>query len=122
MCIRDSPGTDGWTVDEALAGQPGDTISVRGGGSSDDELIVATNGFVSPRRQELFRPGQPLRLLAKDRALFEEGRYVTEIRTATSRDGTPVDYYLLHPQTPATGPQPLFMTGYGCLLYTSRCV
>ncbi|MBA3929725.1 MAG: hypothetical protein C0521_09065 [Xanthomonas sp.] len=107
------PGADGWTVDEALAGQPGDNISVRGGGSSDDDLIVATNGFVNPRRQELFRPGQPLRLLAKDRALFEEGRYVTEIRTATSRDGTSVDYYLLHPKTPAAGPQPLFMTGYG---------
>lgn len=108
-----TPAAGGWKVEEALAGRPGDNISVRGGGSSDDDLIVATNGFVAPRRQELFRPGQPLTLLAKDRVLFDEDRYVTEIRTATSRDGTRVDYYLLRPKTPANGPQPLFMTGYG---------
>lgn len=108
-----SPTAGGWTVEEALAGKPGDNISVRGGGSSDDDLIVATNGFVTPRRQEVFRPGQTPKLLAKDRSLFEEGRYVTEIRTATSRDGTDVDYYLLRPKAPASGTQPLFMTGYG---------
>jgi len=109
-----SPTASGWQVEEALAGRPGDNISVRGGGSPADDLIIATNGFVTPRRQELFRAGQPLQLLAKDPVLFDESRYVTEIRTATSRDGTTVDYYLLRPKTPAsTGPQPVFMTGYG---------
>lgn len=109
-----TPGEAGWTVEEALSGRPGDSISVRGGGSSKDDLIVATNGFVTPRRQELLRPGAPPTLLAKDPQWFDENSYVTEIRTATSRDGTTVDYYLLHPKSPARpGPQPLFMTGYG---------
>jgi len=108
-----SPDGAGWKVEEALPGQPGESISVRGGATSEDDLIVATNGFVSPRRQELFRPGQPLQLLAQDPVLFDGSGYVTEIRSATSRDGTSVDYYLLHPKQPKAGPQPLFMTGYG---------
>jgi prolyl oligopeptidase len=109
-----TPGANGWRVEEALAGRPGDSISVHGGGSAEDDLIIATNGFVTPRRQELFRLNKPLKLLAKDPVLFDESRYVTEIRTATSRDGTKVDYYLLRPKTPASkGPQPVFMTGYG---------
>ncbi|MEN4903147.1 prolyl oligopeptidase family serine peptidase [Luteimonas sp. TWI1437] len=108
-----TPGEAGWRVDEAIAGAPGDTLSVRGGGSSADDLIMTREGFVAPRRQSLYRPGQPLRLLAEDRSLFDGAGYITEIRTATSRDGTTVDYWLLRPKTLAPGPQPLFMTGYG---------
>jgi prolyl oligopeptidase len=109
-----SPTADGWSVEESIAGRPGDNISVRGGATSEDDLIVATNGFVTPRRQEIFGKGKPVKLLAQDPVLFDGSRYVTEIRTATSRDGTEVDYYLLRPSAPAKpGPRPLLMTGYG---------
>jgi len=108
-----TPADGGWQIEEAIPGAPGEALSVRGGGSSADDLVVTRNGFVTPRQQSLYRPGRPPRLLAQDRSLFDGAGYVTEIRTAISPDGTEVDYWLLRPRSPSPGPQPLLMTGYG---------
>ena len=69
--------------------------------------------FFTPRSQYLLRDDEPRRLLAQDPVLMDGAGFTTEIGSATSRDGTSVDYFLLKPRHPKPGPQPLLMTGYG---------
>lgn len=111
-----TPGDDGWSTHEVFQAEPGDTVTLRGG----EELIVTTDGFTTPRRQELHRPGKPVALLARDPVMYEADGYVTEIGSATSRDGTPVDYFLLRPKQASTQPQPLLVTGYAAFATSFR--
>lgn len=111
-----TPEAGRWKTREVLQAEPGDTLTVRGG----EALIVATDGFTTPRRQELYpQQGSP-RLLARDPVMYERNDYLTEIGSATSRDGTQVDYFLLRPRTPASGPQPLLVTGYAAFATSFR--
>lgn len=107
---------DGWETHEVFQAEPGDTIGVRGGG----ELVVTTDGFTTPRRQELYRDGQRPLLLARDPVMYEGDDYVTEIGSATSRDGTEVDYFLLRPTHLTDAPQPLLVTGYAAFATSFR--
>lgn len=102
-----------WQTREVMKAAPGETLALQPGAGGDNDVVVSTSGFVTPKRQELYVPGQPMRVLATDPTLFDGTKYVTEIGSATSRDGTRVDYYLLKPRTPVwKGAQPTLLTGY----------
>lgn len=111
-----TPAAGQWQTRELLLADAGDTLSVRGG----EELIVSTDGFTTPRRQELYRPGRPPTLLARDPVMFDGSGYITEIGNAVSRDGTSVDYFLLRPRAPGNGPLPLLVTGYAAFATSFR--
>ena len=52
--------------------------------------------------------------LYSEQPVFDASGFVTELKTARSKDGTEVDYYLVRPRTIARpGATPLLMTGYG---------
>lgn len=108
------PTATGWTVRELLRTEPGESVSALAADAHGNDLIVTSCGFMTPSRQVLYRPAGKLRLLAQDPVRFEgAGNYTTEIGSATSKDGTQVDYFLLRPRAPARkGPQPLLVTGY----------
>lgn len=102
-----------WKVREVLKAEPGNTLTLQPAAGNGGEIVVSTSGFVTPKRQELYAPGKKLRLLATAPTLFDGSKYVTEIKSATSPDGTRVDYYLLKPRQSAwKGAQPTLMTGY----------
>lgn len=108
------PVPDGWMTAPAVTPNAGEMLQVAGSRTADGDFVVTTSGFTTPRRMELLRKGQPLQPLAEDPVLFDSSRYVTEIASATSPDGTRIDYYLLRPEVSAEpGAQPLLMTGYG---------
>jgi len=111
-----APGDAGWTTREIFQADPGDTVSLRGG----EELIVTTDGFTTPRRQELHREGHPPALVARDPVMYEGAGYITEIGSAVSKDGTPVDYFLLRPRQAPSRPQPLLVTGYAAFATSFR--
>ncbi|HKP79460.1 MAG TPA: prolyl oligopeptidase family serine peptidase, partial [Phenylobacterium sp.] len=59
------------------------------------------------------RAARPEVLFAEQPA-FEAGRFLVELKSARSKDGTEIDYYLVRPREPGKpGATPLLMTGYG---------
>src|SRR5690606_12936659 len=102
-----------WTASDLLQVEPGETVTVHGTGSSDNEFVVAISGFITPRSQYLVRSGQDKQLLAQDPVQMDTSGFVTEVASATSKDGTSVDYFLLKPKASTEGTTPLLMTGYG---------
>lgn len=102
-----------WEQREVLRAAPGETITLREGDRDRGEFIASIAGFVTPRSQYLVREDGSRSLLAQDPVLMDGSGFVTEIGSAVSKDGTSIDYFLLKPRKPATGPQPLLMTGYG---------
>jgi prolyl oligopeptidase len=110
------PDGGGWVTHKVLQGEAGQTLSVVGTSGANNDIVVKTTGLTTPTRQDLYRSGQPPRLLARDSALIDAGQYTIEVGSAPSKDGTSVDYYLLKPKVPLRhGPQPLLVMGYGLL-------
>ena len=107
-----TPNGSNWAINKIVQAAPGTAVTVATDPLSDD-INVTTTGFVTPTRQELYRSGEAAKLLAEDKSLIDGSKYVTEIDSVTSKDGTSVDYFLLKPRAPTfKGPQPLLVTGY----------
>lgn len=81
----------GWSVREPVQVSPGQSVTALARDDLDNDLIVTTSGFVTPSRQVRDQPGASPHLLAQDPVLFEDSDYTTEIRSATSKDGSRVD-------------------------------
>lgn len=115
------PQGAGWRTTTLADVPSGEVASLVQSSGIGDRVVVATTGFATPRRQEIVGGGAKPVLLAADRDLVAPGSYTTEIGTATSRDGTEVDYYLLKPvKSPWEGPQPLLVTGYAAFGISSE--
>jgi prolyl oligopeptidase len=52
-------------------------------------------------------------VLEAGKAIVDVSAFVVDIRSARSKDGTMVDYYLVRPKNPRPGPVPTVMSGYG---------
>jgi prolyl oligopeptidase len=103
----------GWSVRRIAKARPGEAVTALAADDEHSDIIVTTAGFTTPSRQMLYRPKAPPRLLARDPVLFDGSSYLTTIRTAASKDGTPIDYFLLKPRvSPWKRAQPVLVTGY----------
>src|SRR5690606_41698196 len=58
--------------------------------------------------------------LARDPEIIDASGFTTELGSATSKDGTSIDYFLLRPKQVVEGAQPLLMTGYGAFGISDR--
>ena len=105
------PGA-GWTASRIRDIPAGAVATLSSVHDDEDRFIVATTGFTSPRRQELVSLDGKSVLLAKDPDAIDPGRFETIIGSATSRDGTAVDYYLLRPVASPREDRPVLVTGY----------
>ncbi|MGP7795510.1 prolyl oligopeptidase family serine peptidase [Sphingomonas sp. CLY1604] len=98
------------------AGKPepaGTAVSFGAADGDGDAVVVRRAGFLLPNRLELVDGARaPLPLYA-EKPVFDASGFVSELRTATSKDGTEIDYYLLRPKAAKAGAVPLLMTGYG---------
>jgi prolyl oligopeptidase len=112
--ISATPGPEGWTTREQVTAEPGQSLKVGGGNPQGSDLILQTTGFLTPSRLELWRPGSKPSLLQAELPAFDATRFVVEVRSVSSKDGTPIDYFLLRPRELRAGsPTPTLMTGYG---------
>lgn len=112
--IAATPGPQGWTTREQVTAEPGQSLKVGGGNPEGSDLILQTTGFLTPSRLELWRPGSKPRLLQAELPAFDATRFVVEVRSVSSKDGTLIDYFLLRPRELHAGsPTPTLMTGYG---------
>jgi len=104
----------GWTAADLYKGEAGVTLAVTSADPVGDDVVVHKSGFLVPGRLELLRPGRQPAMIETEKSVFDASRFVSEIKSVASKDGTSIDYYLLRPRDIAKGSAtPTLMTGYG---------
>jgi prolyl oligopeptidase len=103
-----------WLVRDGLHAAPGAGLTFAGSDPLGADVLVDEMGFFEPEQLSVLRPGAAPLAISTEKPAFDAAGMTVEVRTATSSDGTPIDYYLLRPKTPAhPGAVPTLMTGYG---------
>lgn len=111
--VAASHGPSGWTVKPVVAGEAGEDLGVASADPTGEDVILHRTSFLTPPTLELLH-GAGTRVLAKAEPAFDASRYMVEVKSAVSKDGTPVDYYVVRPKAPAhPGATPTLITGYG---------
>lgn len=104
----------GWSI-KAVAAEPvGVTPTLGIADPQSDDLVVQRSGYLLPTRLDLVgRAAAPVNLFS-EKPTFDASRFRVELKTARSKDGTEIDYFLLRPAVPSRpGATPTLMTGYG---------
>ncbi len=105
---------DGWKIAEAVPEPVGTSVTFVGVDPASDVAIMKRAGYLMPNRLELVGGPKGPATLYSEKPVFDASRFVVELKTAASKDGTLVDYYLLRPRDLVSpGKTPLLMTGYG---------
>jgi prolyl oligopeptidase len=107
------PNGHQWSTTTLLSAAPGETLSLVEPDGVSPALLVKQEGFLAPAALSLVSPGQTTRVIASSRPILDAADFVIDIRSARSKDGTAVDYYLVRPKHPKPGPVPTLMSGYG---------
>jgi len=108
-----TPGASGWRVKTLLRLSPEDTISLWGGSLASDAVILGQESYLKPLGISLIEGERCCVPISTNPDAFDAGKYLTEIRTAKSRDGTLIDYYLVRPRKPRSGSTPTILSAYG---------
>lgn len=106
------PDPTGWSTTEILTAPPGVTLKVDSDGAHDT-LLLRQEGFLTPPTVSLLVDHQRSLPLEASHPVMDTEPYLTEIRSARSKDGTRIDYYLVRPRKLPSGPVPTLMGGYG---------
>lgn len=103
-----------WQVSEAAPEPAGTGVAFASSDPASEAALVTRSGYLVPAHVEIVDPAAPTVSLFQEAPAFDASRFAVDLKTATSRDGTEVDYYLLRPRNPTTpGATPTLMTGYG---------
>ena len=107
-----TPNSRGWTVRARRVEEPGVVLRPSSDEQSDT-LLLREEGLITPPRYGMW--GGRARAVLIDQATPEADLrgYTVDIRHARSRDGTVIDYYLMHETARRPGPTPTILQGYG---------
>jgi prolyl oligopeptidase len=102
-------------IAHALPEEPvGTSLTLGSGDPAGQGYVVTRTGYLVPSNMQMMAGGKVKATLFADQPAFDASKFVVELKTATSKDGTEVDYFLLRPKTIASGAiTPTLMTGYG---------
>ncbi len=109
-----SPSILGWSHRELPVPQ-NVSVQVVSTSDSDDNFFLELNGFLTPPSLLFGDAGQgTLRNVRSEPAQFDAAQDVVEQYQATSRDGTQIPYFIVHPkQMELNGANPTLLTAYG---------
>jgi prolyl oligopeptidase len=107
-----TPSKDGWVVRQRLAEDSGVTARAASDDQSDTLMLREEGLLTPPRYRVLIADKEPL-LLDSAKPEADLSHYTVDVRRARSRDGTMIDYYLMHRTGPHDGPTPTILNGYG---------
>lgn len=103
-----------WKETKGEAAPAGESMSLASADPASDDIIVSQSGFITPSHLTLHRAGAPPTILYAQKPVFEARDFRVQLKSARSKDGTNVDYFLLSPKTiTRPGQTPTLMTGYG---------
>lgn len=110
---------DHWMLERGDVQPVGTTIGYEAADNVSDDYVRLTTGFLVPTRYDYVHAGTRIGTLFQEQAMFDASSYLVAARTAVSRDGTPIDYYLLRPKKIThPGETPTLITGYGAFNVT----
>ncbi|QOY62571.1 S9 family peptidase [Lysobacter sp. H21R4] len=106
---------DGDWTRSAFVDQPEGTVSVAAvDADNNDDLWVMASDYLNPQSLSLATIGQAPEVLKTMPTFFDASNEVVEQHFATSKDGTRVPYFLVHPKgMPLDGSTPTLLYGYG---------
>ncbi|MEN3746700.1 prolyl oligopeptidase family serine peptidase [Sphingomonas sp. HF-S3] len=107
------PTSRGWSITRSLSAPSGVAMTIPGNDRFGPGLIVRQTGFLQPTQTSLVLPGRKPIPLFTGKPVVDASKYVAEVHSARSRDGTMVDYYLVRPKQAKPGPMPVILSGYG---------
>lgn len=105
-----------WKVVQTTPTEEGLHAAVTGAGRHRDDVVVHESGYLQPAKCWLENAGSEAQhAIAEQASVFNGDDFAATSRTATSKDGTQIDYLLLSPAKPShpEGELPLLVTGYG---------
>lgn len=110
-----TPSADGWTTSDFTGAPDIGTLEVRAVDEEDsDAAWLTATGFLTPTTLALAEPGQAPDVLKTMPAFFDASKDVVEQHFATSKDGTRIPYFIVHPKGLAhDGKAPTLLYGYG---------
>lgn len=110
-----TPGADGWKTSDFIGAPDIGTLEVRAVDEEDsDAAWLTATGFLTPTTLALAEPGQAPDVLKTMPAFFDASKDVVEQHFATSKDGTRIPYFIVHPKGLAhDGTAPTLLYGYG---------
>jgi prolyl oligopeptidase len=111
--VVSNAGESGWTARPRLSAPVGVSLSIIKPDGVGTCLLVKQEGFLAPASVSLVSPAKDPVQIAAGKAIIDASAFRVDVRSARSKDGTLVDYYLVHPQNPKPGPVPTLMSGYG---------
>ena len=110
---------DHWVLERGDVQPVGTTIGYETADNVGDDYVRLTTGFLIPTRYDYVHAGARIGTLFEEQPMFDASSYLVAARTAVSRDGTQIDYYLLRPKKLThPGETPTLITGYGAFNVT----
>jgi prolyl oligopeptidase len=111
--VTAAAGKHGWTLQAGPAASAGVSRFLVSADPGGEDVVVRTTGFLEPDRLEVWDASRSPRLIGAEPAAFDASRFIVEVRSTASQDGTSVDYFLVRPRAANNEPTPTLMTGYG---------
>lgn len=112
--VAATPGRAGWSLKPLTEGAAGEDIGIASADPAGEDVVVRRTSFLTPLSLELIGKGGARKVLAKGEEVFDASKYRVQVKSAMSKDGTAIDYYLVAPKAPAKpGQTPTLITGYG---------
>jgi prolyl oligopeptidase len=109
-----SIGSNGWSARTSHTGEPGTSFRLWGADPVGDDFIARTSGYLVPARLELIQADGAIRFIEAEQPKFDAAHLIVEVKSTPSKDGTPIDYFLVRPRTAsAIAGTPTLMWGYG---------
>ena len=110
VAMRDAAG---WAARAIRTASPGATMKLPSSDQDGNRVLVEEAGLLEPTEVALASTGGAAETLFRARPLIDASRFVSEVRSAQSSDGTSIDYYLVRPRAARPGPVPAILYGYG---------
>lgn len=109
-----TPGAQGWTK-QPLPVMANSAVGIVSTGDLDNRFFLSVNSFLTPPSVWLGDADKASMTETKSQpALFDASKDTVDQLEATSKDGTKVPYFIVHPKGMATdGSHPTLLTAYG---------
>jgi prolyl oligopeptidase len=101
-----------WVSKPLFRADPGVAVTIRATGA-EDGVLVRMAGFLKPAEIRFLSARGKSTMIDVAAPVIDANAYVSEIRTARSKDGTIIDYYLVRPKAATGRPVPTIITAYG---------
>jgi len=110
-----TPGADGWKRSEFTGAPAFGTLGVDAVDADDSDAVWLTaTDYLTPTTLSLVEVGQTPQVLKTMPVFFDASKDVIEQHFATSKDGTKVPYFIVHPKDlKLDGNAPTLLYGYG---------